>query len=563
MNVTTVSGYSNNLDDKIHLNNKFLSKIRFILATEFDKLFSEKEDSLIKLADNKIVLKLKDFEYSLKERLNVLSNFVQEKGQNSVLKLISDKNVLDIITFNEKPMAILDKVDKEKNVEIPFDLFFCDFTKQIKYGAVILNKKDHNKRIFKESKFFINIKMNSNILFENLGKLLEKSLFLSQKIRLRYFCIVWLIYFGMREVENNSKSSLTRTGKVYKTFDDGRLCYNDNSKYSENISVQIKETETKTQIDSNIPVAIVELIEEVKIEREKLKEMNKKEFKKRWNEYIIGEVNYKHNKELKERLEEVKNEQKTILKEDLKELNIRKEQIVKEINECEIKRNNLNLSKKLKQKVEKREELLEEIRDIKLGNNKERKGKFRKITEMILKRKFKRNQKEIRKRSKKFNYKYGIERFRNSFEMLNEEYDSEDLNKEIEENNIFLDELQELDEKYPNGEIGKIKTEEGKKLKKSLKLYKDYKKIEEIIKQLENKRDNLEVSKNLKNKINEKEEIMEKIKEIEDNNYKEKNEKLDKIRKEQEKILEEKLEKIKFENDKIVKGDLEGEGNKC
>uniref|UniRef100_A0A915NCC1 Uncharacterized protein n=1 Tax=Meloidogyne floridensis TaxID=298350 RepID=A0A915NCC1_9BILA len=536
MNVTAMSISSTNVDDTIKLDAKWMSDLFIFLGTEFEKLFPEEEES-----------KITNFENALKERLNVLSNFVREKGQNSVLKLLSDKKVLEINTANGNPKAILDKFDKEKNVEIPFDLFFCDFIKQIKYGAVILNKKDNNKRIFNESKFSINIKMNSSILFEDFEKLIEKSLFLSQKIRHRYFYIVWVIYFGMKVVKNNSQSSLTRTGKVYKIFDDGRLWYNNPSDNSENISVQIKETKTKIQIDSNIPIAIVELIEEVKNEREELEEMSDEEFKKKWNEYIIGEVKYKHNKELNERLEEVKNEQETILKEDLKELNFRKEHLVKEIKDFEMKRKNLKLSKKLAEKVDKRDEILEELKDIKMGNNKERKGKFKKIKEMILKGKSKRKQKKIWKSS----------------QMFNEEYDSEDLmNKEIEENKIFLEELQKLDEKYLNGGIENIKTEEGKKLKESLKLYKEYKKIEKEIKELESERDSLDVSKILEEKINEKEEILREIKEIEDNNYKEKVEKLDKIRNEQEKILMEKLEKIKFENDKIMEGELEGERKK-
>uniref|UniRef100_A0A915M3I6 Uncharacterized protein n=1 Tax=Meloidogyne javanica TaxID=6303 RepID=A0A915M3I6_MELJA len=432
MNVTAMSISSTNVDDTIKLDAKWMSDLFIFLGTEFEKLFPEEEES-----------KITNFENALKERLNVLSNFVREKGQNSVLKLLSDKKVLEINTANGNPKAILDKFDKEKNVEIPFDLFFCDFIKQIKYGAVILNKKDNNKRIFNET--------------------------------------------------------------------------------------------------------IVELIEEVKNEREELEEMSDEEFKKKWNEYIIGEVKYKHNKELNERLEEVKNEQETILKEDLKELNFRKEHLVKEIKDFEMKRKNLKLSKKLAEKVDKRDEILEELKDIKMGNNKERKGKFKKIKEMILKGKSKRKQKKIWKSS----------------QMFNEEYDSEDLmNKEIEENKIFLEELQKLDEKYLNGGIENIKTEEGKKLKESLKLYKEYKKIEKEIKELESERDSLDVSKILEEKINEKEEILREIKEIEDNNYKEKVEKLDKIRNEQEKILMEKLENIKFENDKIMEGELEGERKK-
>ncbi|CAK5087552.1 unnamed protein product [Meloidogyne enterolobii] len=59
-------------------------------------------------------------------------------------------------------------------------------------------------------------------------------------------------------------------------------------------------------------MAIVELIEEVKNEREKLKEMNDDEFKKRWEKYIIDEENCKHDKELKEKLKEAKNEQEKL-----------------------------------------------------------------------------------------------------------------------------------------------------------------------------------------------------------------------------------------------------------
>ncbi|CAK5074599.1 unnamed protein product [Meloidogyne enterolobii] len=546
MNVTTVSGYSNILDDKIHLNNKFLSKIRFILATEFDKLFLEKEDSLIKLADNEIVLKLKNFEYALEERLNVLSIFVQEKGQNSVLKFISDKHVLDINNVNEQPMAILDKFDEIRNDEIPFDLFFCDFTKQMKYGVVIINKKDHNKSIYKESKFSINIKMSLNILFENLGKLLNISFFLSQKIRTRYYNIVMLICFGMTLVKNNSQSSLTRTGKVYKTFQDGSLWFKNHRGKGVNISAQIFETKTGIQIESDIPVASVELIEEVKNEREELEEMNEAEFKKRWNEAIIDELKYNHDEDVAQRLKVIRSEKYEIFK-DLKELNIKYEKIEKELKELKNIRKDLKESKELKEKVDKIDEIFEEIKDIKMGNNKERKGKFSKISEMIL-------HKDTSKKPNMSKHKYHYEGISNRYEMIN---GSEEIkNIEIDNDKRLLEELHQLNDKYKKGEIKKINIEENKKIKEELKLFDKYKKIEKEIKLLENKLESLEVSIELKEKINERDKMAKNI-EIKDKNYKELDEKLDMIENEQKKIWEEKLEKIKAENEKILKENLE------
>nr|CAD2193398.1 unnamed protein product [Meloidogyne enterolobii] len=123
----------------------------------------------------------------------------------------------------------------------------------------------------------------------------------------------------MKKVENNFQNFLTRTGKVYATRPDARLV--SPSGIVENISVQIFETETTIQIQSEIPMAIVELIEEVKNEREELKEMNDEEFKMKWKESIIEEAKYKNDKELNENLKPIKNKQQKILDEELKELN--------------------------------------------------------------------------------------------------------------------------------------------------------------------------------------------------------------------------------------------------
>ncbi|CAK5090723.1 unnamed protein product [Meloidogyne enterolobii] len=267
-----------------------MSKLRFFLGTKFDKLLREE-----KLKENyeyfSIPLNIKKFDDSLKERLNVLSEYVQEKekiekdgDEKSFLKLLFDTEVLNINTLNEKPLAILDKVDKGKNIEIPFDLFFCDFNKQMKYGAVILNKKDFNENLFKGSEYSVNPR---NLLeLKDLDELIRKSSFLSQKIRNRYHQTSILIRLAMKVEENNFKNSLTRTGKVYKIMPIGRInC--DNTIEIENIYVKIFETEKTIQIESETPMAIVELIEEVKIEREENKEAERKQMLEKYDDFIV------------------------------------------------------------------------------------------------------------------------------------------------------------------------------------------------------------------------------------------------------------------------------------
>ncbi|CAK5074600.1 unnamed protein product [Meloidogyne enterolobii] len=192
-----------------------------------------------------------------------------------------------------------------KIIRIPFDLIFCDFIKQIKYGAAILNKK-HNKKIFKENQQKMSFKTDSiDSSLHILNDLIRNKFFLTQKIRNRYYYMDLLIHYDMEEIIDNSQIPLTRTGKIYKTNSDGRLWYNNHPRNGENISVQIFETKTKIQIESDIPMAIVEFIEEVKNEREELEEMNEADVKKRWYEVIIEEVKYKHNNEVGEKLRQI------------------------------------------------------------------------------------------------------------------------------------------------------------------------------------------------------------------------------------------------------------------
>uniref|UniRef100_A0A915P4Z2 Uncharacterized protein n=1 Tax=Meloidogyne floridensis TaxID=298350 RepID=A0A915P4Z2_9BILA len=214
----------------------------------------------------------------------------------------------------------------------------------------------------------------SYALLDNLEELTKESFFLSEEIKNRYYYMVQLIKFGMDEVEGNSQSAVIGTGKVYKTFHDGKLKYKRPYKPMKPNYAQIFGTES-IQIKTETPMAIVELIEEVKNEREELKKMNDEEFKKRWEEAIIEEIKYKHDKEVDEKLEEIKDEQRKILGDDLKELNEKYEKLGRKIKEME-KRNNLEEFKKLNEKRNERVEIWRKIRQIKNGSIKELKEKL-------------------------------------------------------------------------------------------------------------------------------------------------------------------------------------------
>ncbi|CAK5090196.1 unnamed protein product [Meloidogyne enterolobii] len=345
------------MDKIMYLNPNWIPKLRLFLGTEFEEV----EKSKIKWTRTGIWLKFKNFENALKGRVNALSEYVQEKEkieketEKSFLNLLSDTKVLDINTANEKPLAILDKVEHGKNVEIPFDLFFLDFIKEIKYGTIIHNKVD-NKPIFKENQkmSFKTYSMDYRLL-SNLQEMIRKPSFLSEKIITRYYCMANLFSFGMEALFYNSQSSLTRTGKVYKTFPDGKeLWYNDFSEADEIISVQIFETETTIQIESETPMAIVELIEEVKNEREELKEMNDEEFKKKREKSVMEEIVYELKKELNEKLKEIKKEHDRIFEEKKKRVG---KLVKEELNENE---NNKELKEKLDNKRNEYNKLLEE-----------------------------------------------------------------------------------------------------------------------------------------------------------------------------------------------------------
>ncbi|CAK5090194.1 unnamed protein product [Meloidogyne enterolobii] len=188
-----------------------------------------------------------------------------------------------------------------------------------------------------------------------------------------------LLYFGLKEVKDNSQYPLTRTGKVYKTFPNGKeLWYNDLTETDGNIFVKIFETKTKILIDSETPMAIVELIEEVKNERKVVKEMNDEEFKKKWNEATIDDLKYNHD-DVAKKLALIWSKQAKILKENLKELKVEYEKIEKELKEFKTKRNNLEVSIKLKEKINESDEMSKKIKEIEDKNYKESKVKLNKM----------------------------------------------------------------------------------------------------------------------------------------------------------------------------------------
>ena len=413
MNVTLVNNRSEDYtrNRSIFFDRKLMPHLRFILGTGFDQLSfgnKKRKRSLGRIpSEDDVLLKIKNMENVLKERLKNSSNYIIKKEGNqpgkSFLNLIYNTAVLDINKDHEKTLAILGApvnrpqsfdfghlkqiltnyggmtiLESDKIIGIPFDLIFYNFTKLIKYGAVILNKK-HNEKLFKENNQKMSSKLDSmDVHLNNLDQLTKKAFFLTQNIRNRYFYLVQLIYYGMDEINDNSQIPLSKTGKVYKTTSEGRLWYGDHP--NENISVKIFETETTIQIDSGTPLAIVELIEEVKNEREKLEEMNVEEFKQRWYEVILEQVKYEHKNKVNEELRRIKRrygggigieyENTENMRKELEETQNKQKQLLKKkIENIKIKNDNLfekgqlNMEEEHKKMLEKYDDFIVELKE--------------------------------------------------------------------------------------------------------------------------------------------------------------------------------------------------------
>uniref|UniRef100_A0A1I8BAL7 Uncharacterized protein n=1 Tax=Meloidogyne hapla TaxID=6305 RepID=A0A1I8BAL7_MELHA len=363
MNVAIINDSSdeNNVSNHfIFIDRKWMSHLRLILGTGFDKLIEDK--TLLKDVDNDIglIIQNKNLKEMLKDRLNKLIlhiNKQEEKmghKEKSFLKILNETEVFDINLEHKKPLAILKNTgistnlenifEKEKqktsrfkkmkqkinsfinkeqrnkiknkkakaklegkafelaekdvkdlegkliktpygwNVQgIPFDLFFTtdgvndkirnkfleSEATSVNYSFAILDKKHHDKKLFKEDYFFYKDNLediSDYINKENIDKLVEESVFLPEEIRKRYSSISSLLSCGMRIDYSSSYGALTRTGGVYRTFLDGRIIY---SNYASYTFVRIFETKSKIQIESRTPMSIVEIIEEIKNERKK------------------------------------------------------------------------------------------------------------------------------------------------------------------------------------------------------------------------------------------------------------------------------------------------------
>jgi len=117
MNVTLVNNRSEDYTRNrvVFFDRKWMSQLRFFLGSGFDKLsFGNKKrkrtSGRISTEDD-VIVKIKNMENVLKERLKNLSKFINKREGNrkgkSFLNLIYNTAVLNINTDHEKPLAIL------------------------------------------------------------------------------------------------------------------------------------------------------------------------------------------------------------------------------------------------------------------------------------------------------------------------------------------------------------------------------------------------------------------------------------------------------------------------
>jgi len=127
-------------------------------------------------------------------------------------------------------------------------------------------------------------------------------------------------------------------------------------------------------------LAIVELIEEVKNEREKLEEMNVEEFKQRWYEVILEQVKYEHKNKVNEELRRIKRrygggigieyENTENMRKELEETQNKQKQLLKKkIENIKIKNDNLfekgqlNMEEEHKKMLEKYDDFIVELKE--------------------------------------------------------------------------------------------------------------------------------------------------------------------------------------------------------
>uniref|UniRef100_A0A1I8BX32 Uncharacterized protein n=1 Tax=Meloidogyne hapla TaxID=6305 RepID=A0A1I8BX32_MELHA len=180
------------------------------------------------------------------------------------------------------------------------------------YNVIVFEKKDPNKIFNKTGEFTFRTMddMYQCLKAQKINELIKDPKFPLKEISERYSYMQALIAFGMQEEENTFQIPKTRTGKVYRTYrNDKKLWYNSHNR--QNISVRITETETEIKIELETPMAIVELIEEVKNEGLKLynEYYELKNIEQNLNEdtYKIIENKFQENNYYEEMLKKYKN----------------------------------------------------------------------------------------------------------------------------------------------------------------------------------------------------------------------------------------------------------------
>ncbi|CAK5090189.1 unnamed protein product [Meloidogyne enterolobii] len=238
----------------------------------------------------------------------------------SFLNLIYNTAVLDINTNYEKPLTILGAPEKRpgsfdyghlkqiltnyegmielgETIGIPFDLFFCaggardqirtkfieepkQLTQSINYGVAIFDKVKHDVKVFTDNATFYRNPMKGmrpHLKRQKIDKLISDADFISEQLKKRYANINKLIIHGMAEEKSPIKAgegvTLVETGKRYAVNHKGNIIAKNSS--DEQIVVRLFESNPTLHIASITPLALVEFIEELKLERNLKENSNK------------------------------------------------------------------------------------------------------------------------------------------------------------------------------------------------------------------------------------------------------------------------------------------------
>uniref|UniRef100_A0A915LSJ9 Uncharacterized protein n=1 Tax=Meloidogyne javanica TaxID=6303 RepID=A0A915LSJ9_MELJA len=324
VNVTLVNDRSEEYirNRVVFFDRKWMSQLRFFLGTEFDKLFFDNENeekSLGMILDEDIgYINEKEEERTSQEIRHEITEEIRQENQKekSFLNLIYNTSVLDINTKYEKPLAVVVASNKprdpgsfnfnhlkeiltnyegmkmleDETIGIPFDLFFCaggardqirtkfieepkQLTQSINYGVAIFDKVKHDVKVFTDNATFYRNPMKGmrpHLKRQKIDKLISDADFISEQLKKRYAKINKLIIHGMAEVKSPIKAD---EEKKYAVNHKGNLISKKSS--DEQIVVRLFESNPTLHIASITPLALVEFIEELKIERNLEENSNK------------------------------------------------------------------------------------------------------------------------------------------------------------------------------------------------------------------------------------------------------------------------------------------------